>query len=64
MNDGKGGSLAILHPREMVLPAMLSEGLQRMISGVSGYALPSGPNINIPSPAQPTLPPDIAAESR
>lgn len=59
VNDGKGGSLAILHPNEMVLPAPLSEGLQRMITTAKGYALPSA-NINVPSP-QP-LPPDIAAQ--
>jgi hypothetical protein len=29
-----GGSLSILHPREMVLPAHISEGIQRMFGGV------------------------------
>ena len=32
---GGGGSFAILHPREMVLPAHLSEGIQRAIGGGS-----------------------------
>lgn len=31
VNDGRGGRLAVLHPREMVLPARISEGVQRMI---------------------------------
>jgi hypothetical protein len=30
--DGKGGSLAVVHPQEMVLPAHISGGLQNMIS--------------------------------
>ena len=32
VNDGKGGTLAIVHPQEMVLPAPISRGLQSLIS--------------------------------
>lgn len=34
--DGKGGRLAMLHPREMVLPKNLSEGVQNMVNYGSG----------------------------
>ncbi len=30
--DGRGGQISILHPREMVLPARLSDGIQNVIS--------------------------------
>jgi hypothetical protein len=36
VNDGKGGTLAIVHPRETVLPAHLSTGIQNMISRGGG----------------------------
>lgn len=39
---GNGSSLAMLHPREMVLPAHLSEGIQNMIGGKSGQSSDSG----------------------
>lgn len=32
VNDGKGGTLAIVHPEEMVLPAPLSRGMQDIIN--------------------------------
>lgn len=35
VSDGKGGTLAVLHPKEMVLPASISDGLQGMIRGSS-----------------------------
>jgi hypothetical protein len=43
---GVGGTLAILHPREMVLPAHLSEGVQRMINGPNSGGNSSNANIN------------------
>ena len=39
-DDGKGGTLAIVHPQEMVLPAPISRGLQSLIS--QGTAQPQG----------------------
>ena len=36
LGDGSGGQLAILHPREMVLPAQLSHGIQQMIQRSGG----------------------------
>ena len=42
VNDGKGGRLSILHPKEMVLPAHISTAFQSMIA--------KG-NINVPSMA-------------
>lgn len=42
--DGLGGTLSILHPKEMVLPAPISTGLQSMISG--GRTAPGG-NANL-----------------
>src|SRR5207253_8085773 len=32
VNDGKGGTLAIVHPNEMVLPSHLSQGIQTAIN--------------------------------
>src|SRR5215472_10341625 len=32
VDDGKGGTLAIVHPNEMVLPANLSRGIQSIIN--------------------------------
>ncbi len=44
---GSGGTVSILHPREMVLPAHLSTGLQGMInSGASGGSSTSNSNLN------------------
>jgi hypothetical protein len=40
------GTLAMLHPREMVLPAHLSEGVQRMVSG-AGVGPTAGHNVNV-----------------
>lgn len=41
--DSRGGQLAVVHPREMVLPAHLSTGIQRMIGG--GGASAGGTNV-------------------
>jgi len=36
--DGRGGRLGVLHPREMVLPSHLSQGVQNMINSGNGGA--------------------------
>jgi archaellum component FlaC len=43
VDDGKGGTLAIVHPNEMVLPANLSKGIQRLIGsgGDDSQGIPS-----------------------
>jgi hypothetical protein len=38
VKDGKGGTLAILHPEEMVLPRPISRGLQSLIASPSPAA--------------------------
>jgi hypothetical protein len=43
---GGGGQLAILHPREMVLPAHLSTGMQNMISRGGGGGTTNAPTLN------------------
>lgn len=52
LGDSRGGQLAVLHPREMVLPAHLSKGIQGMIAG-SGGQNAGGPsqtnNLNVSS---------------
>jgi hypothetical protein len=40
------GTLAMLHPREMVLPAHISGGLQRMVSGGTGPTASHNVNVN------------------
>jgi hypothetical protein len=40
-----GATLSLLHPREMVLPAHISEGLQRMIGGAGGGGVNYSPTI-------------------
>ena len=44
--SGSGGMPAILHPREMVLPARISEGVQRMVASGSGRSEGSGSESN------------------
>ena len=57
VDDGKGGTLAILHPQEMVLPAKLSLGVQRMIdqaggapTALGGFTVPRAPAPSVLSP--------------
>jgi hypothetical protein len=40
------GTLAMLHPREMVLPAHISGGLQRMVSAATGPTASHNVNVN------------------
>jgi hypothetical protein len=42
-----GGSMAILHPREMVLPAKYSEGVQRMIDRGNGDDSQGGQGLHV-----------------
>lgn len=52
VNDGKGGTVAIVHPNEMVLPAPLSLGIQDMINrGGVGWSIPRAPAPNAVAPA-------------
>ena len=44
VTGGTGNTLSLLHPNEMVLPANISTGLQRMIAGGNGSG--SGITIN------------------
>ena len=45
VNDGRGGTLAIVHPNEMVLPSHLSQGIQTAINAgnFTSAALAAGP---------------------
>jgi hypothetical protein len=42
VDDGRGGTLAVIHPREMVLPADLSDGVQNMIHNTASGGNRSG----------------------
>lgn len=46
VGDGKGGTLNILHPKEMVLPAHISEGMQNMFKNGGNNSTSNNASLN------------------